>query len=331
MGARRLRHTLRGLGAAAELAEPARPDFDSETFADYCAGGVRRLEALGARGPVEYDAQGRLAPHILEAYERTGLYIFQGLISAEEIEDLRQGVATTLERAPAVEGSALDARGRPAIGHDCAREPFQWAVPLSDPLGGTGANNGRHMAKMAEIAPPADAPDKVISLVLGHLQHSDASLRLYGHPDCLRIAASINGPDFVPFNDSVVVKLPGLGHSVAWRQPPPPPPRPFPRPDLNLNLSPPTPTHNAQCVAGVQTRMARRIGAARPSPASGWGTTTASTSSFLMIRRPPRMGSGYYQARTAPCCRQTCSRDSTTSWPWSTRPAATGCRRRSPS
>ena len=42
-------------------------------------------------------------------------------------------------------------RGRPASGHDCAREPFQWAVPLSDPLGGTGANNGRHMAKMAEI------------------------------------------------------------------------------------------------------------------------------------------------------------------------------------
>ena len=34
----------------------------------------------------------------------------------------------------------------------------------------------------------------------------------------LTIAASINGDDFVPYNDAIFVKQPGLGGSVSWHQ-----------------------------------------------------------------------------------------------------------------
>ena len=45
-----------------------------------------------------------------------------------------------------------------------------------------------------------------------------AGLRVYGHPDILAVAEAINGPDFVPYNDAIFVKQPGLGGSVAWHQ-----------------------------------------------------------------------------------------------------------------
>ena len=36
--------------------------------------------------------------------------------------------------------------------------------------------------------------------------------------DLLAAAASINGDDFVPYNDATFVKQPGLGGSVSWHQ-----------------------------------------------------------------------------------------------------------------
>ena len=41
---------------------------------------------------------------------------------------------------------------------------------------------------------------------------------MYGHPELLRVAASINGDDFVPFNEALFIKEPALGASVAWHQ-----------------------------------------------------------------------------------------------------------------
>ena len=57
-----------------------------------------------------------------------------------------------------------------------------------------------------------------MQLVLGSLQFSDACLRTYGHPDLLRVAEAIHGPDFTPFNEAVWIKHPRLGGSVAWHQ-----------------------------------------------------------------------------------------------------------------
>ena len=71
---------------------------------------------------------------------------------------------------------------------------------------------------MYEPSAPSDAPEAVLQIVLGSLQFSDAHLRLYGHPALLRVAASINGEDFVPFNEAIWIKHPHLGGSVAWHQ-----------------------------------------------------------------------------------------------------------------
>ena len=53
---------------------------------------------------------------------------------------------------------------------------------------------------------------------MGVLQYSEALLRLYAHPGLLKLAASLNGEDFVPFNEGMFIKQPGLGASVAWHQ-----------------------------------------------------------------------------------------------------------------
>jgi ectoine hydroxylase-related dioxygenase (phytanoyl-CoA dioxygenase family) len=43
-------------------------------------------------------------------------------------------------------------------------------------------------------------------------------LRAYGNPKLLRTAQSIYGPDFVPFGESIVIKMPENGAAFAWHQ-----------------------------------------------------------------------------------------------------------------
>ena len=71
---------------------------------------------------------------------------------------------------------------------------------------------------MKELEPPDGAPEYVMQVVLGSLQFSEACLRVYGHPQLLAVAESINGPDFTPFNEAVWIKHPGLGGPVPWHQ-----------------------------------------------------------------------------------------------------------------
>ena len=78
--------------------------------------------------------------------------------------------------------------------------------------------NGRHPTKMNEPAPSRRVNEKVVFIMNGMCQTMPSGLRLYGHPDLLGIAASINGDDFVPYNDATFVKQPGVGGSVSWHQ-----------------------------------------------------------------------------------------------------------------
>ena len=71
---------------------------------------------------------------------------------------------------------------------------------------------------MIEPKPQLDTPSEIVYLILGSLQFSKACLRTYGHPDLLRVAAAINGDDFVPFTEALFIKEPGLGASVAWHR-----------------------------------------------------------------------------------------------------------------
>lgn len=191
---------------------------EARALAEYARAGEREAHLLGNRGPLRLTDDGKLPREIADAYWRCGFYVFEGALQAGELEDLRSDMEDAIARAPFTKDAAVDARGRPALGADLAHPPFRLARPLSDPYGGTGYASGRHPVKMSEPAPPQDAPDFVVSSIGNPLQIMDACLRLYGHPQLLSIAEHINGPDFTPFTESVIVKQAGLGPSVAWHR-----------------------------------------------------------------------------------------------------------------
>jgi hypothetical protein len=191
---------------------------DEPAMARYRREGEERALGLGNRGPLRLDARGRPDQSFLDSYWEHGFYVFEGLLDQAELDDLESDLAELLERAPVAEGAATDRHGRPALGAGCRAMTFTWVAPLSDPIGGTDANRGRHPVKMIEPTPASGAPDEVLQLIVGTLQFSDACLRFYGHPQLLAIAAAINGEDFAPFNEAIWIKHAHLGGSVAWHQ-----------------------------------------------------------------------------------------------------------------
>jgi hypothetical protein len=194
-------------------------DYGAEEAAmqAYLRVGEQRAAALGNRGPIRFTDTGELHPEIAEAYWRCGFYIFEGVLKPDELADIEHDLHDILDRLPVEKGAVLDGDGRPALAVDCKGPALHWARPLSDPWGGTAAANGRHPVKMYE--PTVDClPKEVVFLILGSLQFSEASLRVYGHPGLLGVAAAINGPDFAPFNEALWIKEPGKGASVAWHQ-----------------------------------------------------------------------------------------------------------------
>lgn len=191
---------------------------DSAAMRAYLEAGERRAFALGNRGPIRFTAGGEVHPDILEAYWRTGFYVFEGVLSAVELADIEADIHGILDRLPVEKGSLVDAKGRPALGADQKAPSLFWSKPLGDPLGGTKLAGGRHPVKMFEPIAAVDAPKEVVYLILGSLQFSEAALRLYGHPRLLAVAAAVNGDDFVPFNEALFIKEPGRGASVAWHQ-----------------------------------------------------------------------------------------------------------------
>lgn len=180
--------------------------------------GTERALAMDNRGPVILDGDGMLDSRILAAYWKYGFYVFTNVLQADERADLERDVAALLDNAPLTRGGTVDRHGRPALGANCKGRNVSMVKPLTDIYGGTAKNHGRHPTAMIEPRAAGDAPDYVMQLLLGPLQHSEAHLRLYGHPQMLAVAAAVNGPDFVPFNEAIWVKLPRLGGSVSWHQ-----------------------------------------------------------------------------------------------------------------
>jgi ectoine hydroxylase-related dioxygenase (phytanoyl-CoA dioxygenase family) len=187
-------------------------------MAAYQQEGVRIAAEINNRGPLRLTDDGALHPDIVAAYWRHGYYIFEGVIDAAEIGELRTDAQSMVDRAPTGPESKVDSQGRPALGIDFARLPYRFTKPLADPWGGTQLLGGRHPAQMAQPVADADAPEYVVFLMYAMCQAMPSGLRLYGHSGLLAVAQSINGSDFVPFNDAIFVKQPGLGGSVAWHQ-----------------------------------------------------------------------------------------------------------------
>jgi hypothetical protein len=191
---------------------------DDDAMQSYILSGEARAAKLGNRGPARFDENGKLQQNILDAYWRCGFYIFEDVLNPDELADIELDLFDIMERLPAEKDASVDAMGRPALGADCAAPTLFWSKPLGDPFGATEAANSRHPVKMPEPLAADNVPKEIVYLMLGTLQFSDAALRVYGHPDLLRVAASINGDNFTPFNEAMFIKEPGRGASVAWHR-----------------------------------------------------------------------------------------------------------------
>ncbi len=196
----------------------ARYGEQAEAMRDYLIAGQAAALALDNRGPIELDASGKLAQHILDAYSKYGFYVFTGVLSDQECEDIEMDMVALKRSFPTMPDSAVDADGNPALGSDSNTPHLVWSKPLGDPLGGTQLANGRHQVKMFEPEATPDTPLASPFILLGSLRFSDACLRTYAHPELLKVAEAINGPDFAPFNEALFIKEPGIGAAVSWHQ-----------------------------------------------------------------------------------------------------------------
>ena len=196
----------------------ARYGEQAAAMRDYLVAGQDAALALDNRGPIEFDASGKLAQHIQDAYSTYGFYVFTGVLTEEECEDIEADMVALKASFPVAPDSTVDAEGRPALGSDSLTPHLVWSKPLGDPLGGTQLANGRHQIKMFEPEAAADTPLASPFILLGSLRFSDACLRTYGHPELLRVAEAINGEDFAPFNEALFIKEPGIGAAVSWHQ-----------------------------------------------------------------------------------------------------------------
>ena len=191
---------------------------DAEAMRSYLTQGERNACALDNRGAIRFDKRGNLAADILSAYSKYGFYIFENVLAEDELQDIKEDLDQIRASYPAEPNGKLTKDGKPALGADCVGPNLVWSKPLGDPLGGTELANGRHQVKLFEPEASASAPEFAPFILLGSLQFSESCLRVYGHPQLLRVAEAVNGSDFAPFNESLFIKEPGVGAAVSWHQ-----------------------------------------------------------------------------------------------------------------
>jgi hypothetical protein len=191
---------------------------DAEAMRSYLTQGERNAYALDNRGAIRFDKRGNLAADILSAYSKYGFYIFENVLAEDELQDIKEDLDQIRASYPAEPNGKLTKDGKPALGADCVGPNLVWSKPLGDPLGGTELANGRHQVKLFEPEASASAPEFAPFILLGSLQFSESCLRVYGHPQLLRVAEAVNGSDFAPFNESLFIKEPGVGAAVSWHQ-----------------------------------------------------------------------------------------------------------------
>ena len=191
---------------------------DSSAMESYLVEGEKKALELNNRGPIKFNSNGSLCSEIRKAYSDNGFYIFQNVINPKELKDIKEDLENLRTNFPTGPESNLDISGNPAFNSESKSLTLLWSKPLGDPLGGTELANGRHQIKLFEPEAPSDAPSAVPVILLGSLQFSDACLRTYAHPELLKVAESINGKDFAPFNEALFIKEPGVGAAVSWHQ-----------------------------------------------------------------------------------------------------------------
>lgn len=191
---------------------------DEVAMRNYLQNGQKTALKLKNRGPIKFDDKGNLDQEILAAYSAYGFYIFENVLNEDELIDIKADLDAMRESFPLGPDSKVTKSGDVALGAECKAPNLIWSRPLADPLGGTPIANGRHQVKLFEPKPAADAPQAAPFVLLGSLQFSESCLRVYGHPQLLKVAESVNGADFAPFHECLFIKDPGIGAAVSWHQ-----------------------------------------------------------------------------------------------------------------
>ncbi len=172
-------------------------DFSAEEWDEFCEDGRRRALELGNRGPMRWDNEGRLAADIVDAYRRNGFYVFTGVLSPDEAALLEAEFDQILDNAPAEKDGDVDRHGRPV------RYAGYYSMSTAKLFGKSGESAGERL---------------VVGLISHPLLMMDSTLRVYAHPDILRMVEAVNGPDFIPFHESIFHKGAGEGPPTPWHQ-----------------------------------------------------------------------------------------------------------------
>ena len=83
---------------------------------------------------------------------------------------------------------------------------------------------GYYSMSSAHLFGKSDSSDEefngrpIVGLVSHPLMMMDSALRVYAHPKILSAVEAVNGPDFVPFHESVFHKGAGEGPPTPWHQ-----------------------------------------------------------------------------------------------------------------
>ncbi len=174
---------------------------------EYKAQGLKRALEIGNRGPLRLDPDGKMDPQIVRAYQAQGYYVFEDMVSPEEVAELVKEFDEVLENAPIKEGGTTDRHG-----HPCR---FPGYVKLTDPPSMASAG-ARGRVLTGEEARPGE--EQVVTMLSHPLMYMDSAVRLYGHPKILKIAEGLNGTDFVPFTETIHHKAAGNGAASVWHQ-----------------------------------------------------------------------------------------------------------------
>ena len=113
--------------------------------------GEARAEQLGNRGPIRYNPDGTLHDDIVEAYWRVGFYVFEGVISTEELADIERDIQEIIDRAPLEPNGQVDRNGRPALAADGKGGSMAMVRPFSSSA-----------VVCATVSTPSAMPDTIV-------------------------------------------------------------------------------------------------------------------------------------------------------------------------
>lgn len=122
---------------------------------------------------------------LTEGFDRDGYALASGVLSGKEMDALRAEMDALIASAPNLDGK--DATGA------AVDQPEDFAFVEHD--GG-----------------------RVLQRISKQLARSRVMRIVYANPRLLGLVASVYGPSFVPFAESIIVKLPREGARVAWHQ-----------------------------------------------------------------------------------------------------------------